>query len=81
MRTTTIKNTQGLISYIAENSEWQVSTIHHVITALGYRSNGGLESLKSLSANLADYAKHGADGGLPGFTYYSDPLSFFRSNR
>jgi hypothetical protein len=40
-----------------------------------------LESLKSLSANLADCAKHGADGGFPGFTYYSDTLAFFRRNR
>jgi hypothetical protein len=81
MRTAHIKNIHGLISYVAENSAWQVSTIHHVITTLGYRSNGGLESLKSLSANLADCAKHGADGGFPGFTYYSDTLSFFRLNR
>jgi hypothetical protein len=81
MCTTSIKNVQGLISCIAENSAWQAATIHHVITALGYRSNGGLDSLKSLSANLADCAKHGADGGFPGFTYYSDTLTFFRRNR
>jgi hypothetical protein len=81
MRTTAIKNIQGFITYIAENSAWQTGTIHHVITALGYRSNGGLESLKSLSATLADCAKHGADGGFPGFTYYSNTLSFFRNNR
>jgi ABC-type enterochelin transport system substrate-binding protein len=68
MYTAKIKNIQGLISYVAENSAWQTDTIHHVITALGYRSTGGLESLKNLSANLADCAKHGADGGFPGFT-------------
>jgi hypothetical protein len=81
MRTAHIKNIQGLISYVTENSAWQTGTVHHVITALGYRSNGGLESLKCLSANLADCAKHGADSGFPGFTYYSDTLSFFRRNK
>jgi hypothetical protein len=81
MRTAHIKNIQGLISYVTENSAWQTATIHHVITALGYRSNGSLESLKSLSANLTDCAKHGADGGFPGFTYYCDTLSFFRRNK
>jgi hypothetical protein len=81
MRTEKIKNIQGLITYVKENSEWQIDTIHHVITALGYRGTGGLESFKNLSANLADCAKHGADGGFPGFTCYSDTLSFFRRNR
>jgi hypothetical protein len=81
MRTTTIKNIQEFISYVEKNSSWQTSTIRHVITALGYRSNGGLDSLKSLSATLADCAKHGADGGFHGFTYYSDTLVFFRRNR
>jgi hypothetical protein len=81
MRTTYIKNIQGLISYVVENSAWQMATVHHVITALGYRNTGGLESLKILSANLADCAKHGADGGFPGFIYYSDTLTFFRRNR
>jgi hypothetical protein len=81
MRTAHIENIQGFITYVKENSSWQTATVHHVITALGYRSNGGLESLKSLSANLADCAKHGADGGFPGFTYYSDTLAFFRRNR
>jgi hypothetical protein len=81
MYTAKIKNIQGLISYVEENSAWQTDTIHHVITALGYRSTGGLESLKNLSANLADCAKHGADGGFPGFIYYCDTLAFFRRNR
>jgi hypothetical protein len=80
MRTAKVKNIQGLISYVVENSSWQAATVSHAVTALGYRSNGGLESLKSLSANLADCAKHGADGGFPGFSYYSDTLSFFRRN-
>jgi hypothetical protein len=81
MRTAHVKNIQGLISYVTENSAWQAATVRHVITALGCRSNGGFESLKCLSANLADCTKHGADGGFPGFTYYSDTLAFFRRDR
>jgi hypothetical protein len=81
MGNSSISNVQGLIVHIGNNSVWSTVTIRHVITALGYRSNGGLESLKNLSANLADCAKHGADGGFPGFTYYSDTLTFFRYNR
>jgi hypothetical protein len=81
MHTTYIKNIQGLITYVVENSAWQVTTVHHVIAALGYRGTGGLESLKNLSTNLADCAKHGADGGFPGFIYYSNTLTFFRRNR
>jgi hypothetical protein len=69
-----------IITYVTENSAWQATAVYHVIAALGYRSNGGLESLKSLSAALADCAKHGADGDFPGFTYYSDTLAFFRCN-
>jgi hypothetical protein len=76
-----ITNVQGLMAYIGNNSAWSTVTIRNVITALGYRSNGGLESLKGLSGSLADCAKHGADGGFPGFIYYCDTLSFFRRNR
>jgi hypothetical protein len=81
MRNNKISNVQGLVRYISGNSSWSAVTVCNVVTALGYRSNGGLESLKALSANLADCAKHGADGGFPGFTYYSDTLAFFRHNR
>jgi hypothetical protein len=81
MRTAYIKNIQGLISYVTENSAWQTAIVHHVITALGYRSNGGLESLKSLSATLENCVAHGANVGFPGFIYYSETLSFFRRNR
>jgi hypothetical protein len=66
-----IVNVQGLIAYIGNNSAWSTATIRNVINALGFRSNGGMESLKGLSTNLADCVKHGADGGFPGFTYYS----------
>jgi hypothetical protein len=76
-----ITNIQGLIAYIGNNSAWSTATIRNVITSLGFRSNGGLESLKGLSGYLADCAKHGADGGFPGFIYYCDTLPFFRRNR
>jgi hypothetical protein len=76
-----ITNVQGLIAHIGDNSAWSTVTIHNVITALGFRSNGGLESLKGLSGYLADCSKHGADGGFPGFIYYCDTLAFFRRNR
>jgi hypothetical protein len=76
-----ISNVQGLVRYISDNSHWSDVTIRNVITALGYRSNGGIKILKKLSVNLADCAKHGADIGFPGFTYYCDTLTFFRRNR
>jgi hypothetical protein len=81
MRTNTVSNVQGLIRYVSGNSPWSAATVRNAAAALGWHSNGGLESLKGLSANLADCAKHGADGGFPGFTYYRDTLSFFRRNR
>jgi hypothetical protein len=81
MRNNNISNVQDLARYISGNSSWSAVTVCNAVTALGYSSNGGLESLKSLSANLADCAKHGADGGFPGFTCYSDTLAFFRRNR
>ncbi len=31
--------------------------------------------------NLEDIARHGADAGYSGFTYYSDTVSFFKRNR
>jgi hypothetical protein len=76
-----IVNVQGLITHIGSNSNWSTVTIRNVITALEFRTNGGLESLKGLSGYLADCAKHGADGGFPGFIYYCDTLAFFRKNR
>jgi hypothetical protein len=76
-----ITNVQGLITYIGNNSAWSTVTIRNVITALCFRSNGGLESLKGLSGSLTDCAKHGADSGFPGFTYYSDTIRFFKQNR
>jgi hypothetical protein len=76
-----ITTIQGLITYVKNNSSWSAATICNVITTLGYNPNGNRESLVELSGNLADCAKHGADGGFPGFTCYSDTLSFFRRNR
>jgi hypothetical protein len=81
MHNNNISNVQGLVHYISGNSLWSAVTVCNIVTALGYRGNGGLESLKSLSANLVDCAKHGADGGFPGFTCYSDTLAFFWCNR
>lgn len=31
--------------------------------------------------SLADVARHGADAGFPGFTYYSDTVAFFQANK
>jgi hypothetical protein len=76
-----IVNVQGLVAYIGNNSAWSTITIRNVITALGFRSNGGMESLKRLSGYFTNCAKHGADGGFPGFIYYCDTLAFFRRNR
>jgi hypothetical protein len=80
MSTASIKNIQGFIAYIRENSTWQISTICNVIQALGYNTQGGTESLKELSSQLVTCAKHGADGGFPGFIYYSDTIRFFKQN-
>lgn len=30
---------------------------------------------------LSDIARHGADAGWPGFSYYTDTVSFFKRNR
>jgi hypothetical protein len=81
MSTAHIKNIKGFIACVRENSTWQVSTICNVIQALGYNTQGGIESLKDLSSRLVTSAKHGADSGFPGFTYYSDTVRLFKSNR
>jgi hypothetical protein len=76
-----ITTIEGLVTYVKNNSPWPAATIRKVITVLGYNPNAGRESLVELSGILADCAKHGADGGFPGFTYYDDTLAFFRRNR
>jgi hypothetical protein len=76
-----IKNIQGFIAYVKDNSAWQAATIRNVIHALGYTAAGGMESLKNLSGQLVNVAQHGADGGFPGFIYYSDTIRFFQRNR
>jgi hypothetical protein len=76
-----IKNVSGLITFISENSSWSPVTVSNVVSALGYRKNGGLESLKNLSSNLVDCAKHGANGGFTGFSMYYETVKFFRENR
>jgi hypothetical protein len=42
-----------------------------VLRSLGGRDDGQLE----------DIARHGADAGWPGFTYYSDTVAFFKAYR
>jgi hypothetical protein len=76
-----INTTQGLITYIKNTSSWSAATIRNVITALGYNPNAGWESLVELSGNLADCAKHGADGGFSGFIYHRETIAFFLHNR
>jgi hypothetical protein len=80
MSTARIKNIQDFIACVKNNSTWQISTIRNVIQALGYNTQGGIESLKELSSQLVTCAKHGADSGFPGFTYYSDTIRFFKQN-
>jgi hypothetical protein len=58
MRIEKITNIQGLIAYVKENSEWQIDTIHHVITALGYRSTGGLKSLWKITPAIMRDCPH-----------------------
>jgi hypothetical protein len=81
MRTARINTIPGFIAYVRENSSWQMSTIRNVIQALGHNTQGGIESLKDLSSQLATCAKHGADGSFPSFTYCSDTVRFFKHNR
>jgi hypothetical protein len=81
MRSTKINTISGFIAYVRANSTWQIFTIRNVIQALGYNTQGGIESLKDLSSQLVTCAKHGADGGFPGFTYYQDTIQFFKQNR
>jgi hypothetical protein len=49
-----ISNVEGLIHFVSENSTWSPVTVSNAASALGYRKNGGLESLKRLSSLLAD---------------------------
>jgi hypothetical protein len=58
-----------------------VATIRNVITALGYNPNAGWKSLVELSGNLADCAKHGADGGFLSFICHRETIAFFLRNR
>jgi hypothetical protein len=48
MSTVHIKNIPGFIAYVRKNFTWQISTIRNVIQALGYNTQGGIESLKAL---------------------------------
>jgi hypothetical protein len=81
MCTKKITTVQGLTAYVKNNSSWSAATVRNLITALGYDPNAGRESLVELSGNLVDCAKHGADGGFPGFTYHRETIAFFLRNR
>jgi hypothetical protein len=81
MHNTKISNVQGLIAYVKNNSSWSAATVNNVITALGYDPNAGRKSLVELSGNLANCAKHGADGGFSGFIYHRETIAFFLHNR
>ena len=76
-----IKNVSGLITLISENSAWSPVTVENVVSALGYRKTGGLESLKKLSSNLINCARYGASYGFTGFTMYEETVKFFSENR
>ncbi|MDR1203458.1 MAG: hypothetical protein LBL58_17765 [Tannerellaceae bacterium] len=81
MRINNISNVEGLIHFVSENSTWSPVTISNAVSALGYRKNGALESLKGLSSCLVDCPKHGAACGIQGFTMYNETVKFFRENR
>jgi hypothetical protein len=81
MYTAKINTIPGFIAYVRENSTWQMLTIRNVIQALGHNTQGEIESFKELSSHLVACAKHGADGGFPGFTYQQDTIRFFKHNR
>jgi hypothetical protein len=51
MSSTKINTIPGFIAYVRENSTWQISTIRNVIQALGYSTQGGIESLKTFQAS------------------------------
>lgn len=57
------------IKRAASDSGWSESIIRAVVRSLGDKSY------------LSDIANHGVDGGFPGFTYYSDTVTFFREHR
>ena len=57
------------IKQAASESNWSESIIRAVIRCLGDKSY------------LSDIASHGADGGFPGFTYYSNTVTFFKKHR
>lgn len=57
------------INQAANDSSWSESIIRAVVRSLGDKSC------------MSDIANYGADGGFPGFTYYSDTVAFFRKHR
>jgi hypothetical protein len=41
----------------------------------------GSDNMQEFSETLQEVAKHGADGGFSGFTYYKETVKFTKSNR
>ena len=52
-----------------------------VIDKVVKQLTGSIRLTKDAKATLADIARHGADAGWPGFTYYADTVDFFDKNR
>lgn len=50
---------------------------HPLAPAVLRQLGGGADAVQS----ALDAAEHGADGGFPGFTYYSDTCEFVKRNR
>ena len=72
---------QGLRNYLSSNSGFTEKTVNNVIISLGYPLNGSRVLLSELSGTLIDCSKHGADAGFSGFSYYSDTVAFFETNK
>ncbi len=58
-----------------------MASILSQLTPLEKRVLRQLGGGKDAIGSAADAARHGADGGFGGFTYYTDTTAFFRRNR
>ena len=57
------------VKQAAAKTNWSETIIRSAIRRLGDKSY------------LEDITEHGADGGFPGFTYYTDTVAFFKRHR
>lgn len=53
------------------------TSAHPLAPAVLRQLGGGADAVQ----NAIDAFEHGADGGSPGFTYYSDTVAFFKRHR